>query len=631
MLRPETPGLMTETVYISGLGSFFPGARISNDEMEDVLGRVHGQPSRVRARVLAQNGIVGRHYALDCEQHSTHRASEMAALALKNAFAASTHSLSELDFLAAATTQGDVNVPGFASMVHAELESPACEIASLQGVCASGMMALKSAFLQVKSGEKKLAAACASEFPSRFFKASRYESHVPRGTSLPFDVEFLRWMLSDGAGAALLSPEPAPRGLSLRLDWLELTSFAHLFPVCMYAGAKKREHGELGPSWLDYPSFEAAAAEGTMYLRQDVRLLDRIVKLGVDGVLSLAQRGRFDRTAIDHVICHYSSHVFKQQIEALLDKAGLSVPESKWFTNLYTRGNVGSASIFVLLDELVQSGRVEPGQRIFAMIPESGRFVVSYASFTAVSTGAPLRVSVPAAHTAEAPMPATSSQNPVAQGLVRDLARVWIDFEARLGKVPIVEKLESHRFTLEDYKLLLVNLRQQVVEGARWIARAASRFDAERFQLRSSALTHAREEHRDFELLERDFVSVGGSLAEIRSAPKNIGSEAFSAFMFQRADQENPVDLLGAMFIIEGLGNRLAGGWGRAIQEQLGLEPKQVSFLLYHAENDDRHLGRLDEMLAADWLDANIAARIVKTAKVTARLYRLQLEELGHV
>src|SRR5450432_676324 len=46
MLRPETPGLMTETVYISGLGSFFPGARISNDEMEDVLGRVHGQPSR---------------------------------------------------------------------------------------------------------------------------------------------------------------------------------------------------------------------------------------------------------------------------------------------------------------------------------------------------------------------------------------------------------------------------------------------------------------------------------------------------------------------------------------------------------------------------------------------------------
>ncbi|MFZ5891977.1 MAG: 3-oxoacyl-[acyl-carrier-protein] synthase III C-terminal domain-containing protein [Myxococcota bacterium] len=620
---------MNQAVYVSGLGSFFPGPCVSNDEMEAILGRVHGQPSRTRARVLAQNGIVGRHYALDGEQRSTHRASEMAALAVGAAFAASTHSLSELEFLAAATTQGDVNVPGFASMVHAELAGPACEIASLQGVCASGMMALKSAYLQIKSGEKRLAVACASEFPSRFFKASRYEPHVAQGTSLPFDVEFLRWMLSDGAGAALLSREPSPRGMSLRLEWLELTSYAHLNPVCMYAGAQKRSDGGLGPGWLDYPNFEAAAAEGAMYLRQDVRLLDRIVKLGVDGVFALAQSGRLDVGAIDHVVCHYSSHVFKEQIFALLDKAGLVVPEHKWFTNLYTRGNVGSASIYVLLDELMRSGRVQPGQTVFAMIPESGRFVVSYALFTVVAGAAPLNVRVPEQPALETPVAHT--RNPVAQALVRDLTRVWIDFEARLLRVPIVEKLESMRFTLEDYKTLLVNLRQQVVEGSRWIARAASRFDGERYSLRSLALTHARDEHRDFELLERDFVSIGGSLAEIRSAPKNIGSEALSAFMFQRADQENPIDLLGAMFIIEGLGQRLAGRWGRLIQDQLGLEARQVSFLLYHSENDDRHLGKLDEVLNADWLDAAVAARIVKTAKVTARLYRLQLDELGQV
>jgi 3-oxoacyl-[acyl-carrier-protein] synthase III len=620
---------MSQAAYISGLGSFFPGPCIANDEMEQILGRVHGQPSRARARVLSQNGIVGRHYALDAEQRSTHRASEMAALSLRAAFAASTHALADLDFLAAATTQGDVSVPGFASMVHAELQSPACEIASLQGVCASGMMALKSAYLQVKSGEKRLAAACASEFPSRFFKASRYEVHLPRGTSLPFDVEFLRWMLSDGAGAALLTREPAPRGLSLRLEWLELTSHAHLNPVCMYAGARKLGDGELGPGWLDYPTFEAAAAEGAMYLRQDVRLLDRLVKLGVDGVFQLVQSGRLDTSAIDHVVCHYSSHVFKERIVALLDRAGIVVPEHKWFTNLYTRGNVGSASIYVLLDDLMRSGRVEPGQRVFAMIPESGRFIVSYAAFTVVAGGAPLQIRAAAPPPLE--VPASTGKNPVGQALLRDLTRVWLDFEARLLRVPIVDKLETFRFTLEDYKSLLVNLRQQVVEGSRWIARAASRFDGDRYSLRSLALTHARDEHRDFELLERDFVSLGGSLAEIRSAPKNIGSEAFSAFMFQRADQENPVDLLGAMFIIEGLGNRLAGRWGQLIQEQLGLQATQVSFLLYHSDNDERHLGKLDEVLNADWLDEAVAVRIVKTAKVTARLYRLQLEELGQV
>src|SRR5262249_40949945 len=155
-------------------------------------------------------------------------------------------------------------------------------------------------------------------------------------------------------------------------------------PVCMYAGAHKLEGGELGPSWLDYPTFEAAAAEGAMYLRQDVRLLDRIVKLGVDGLLELIQSGRLDPCAIDHVVCHYSSHFFREQIFALLEKAGIELPLEKWFTNLYTRGNVGSASVYVMLDELVRSGRVKPGERLFVMVPESGRFIVSYASLRAV-------------------------------------------------------------------------------------------------------------------------------------------------------------------------------------------------------------------------------------------------------
>ena len=127
-------------------------------------------------------------------------------------------------------------MPGFASMVHGELGFPACEIASLGGVCASGVMALKNAYLQVRAGDKRNAVACGSELPSRLFKASRYEAYVPADATLPFDAEFLRWMLSDGAGAALLQPAPAARGLSLRVDWIDIRSYAHEHATCMYAG-----------------------------------------------------------------------------------------------------------------------------------------------------------------------------------------------------------------------------------------------------------------------------------------------------------------------------------------------------------------------------------------------------------
>jgi 3-oxoacyl-[acyl-carrier-protein] synthase-3 len=236
---------------------------------------------------------------------------------------------------------------------------------------------------------------------------------------------------------------------------------------------------------------------------------------------------------------------------------------------------------------------------------------------------------VPAVPPAPSPL-ALATSDPIVERLVRQLGLVWAEFQAQLQAVPIVQRLEQGRLTIEDYKLLLLNLRQQVVEGARWIARAASQVEIEAFPVRSLFIQHAGDEHRDFRMLERDYQSVGGRLEEITGAQKNVGSEALSAFMFHRAGQSNPLDLLGAMFIIEGLGARLARRWGERIREQLGLAENQVSFLLYHGGNDDNHLDRLEQVVASGLIDEAMAARIVKTARVTARLYRLQLEELGN-
>jgi hypothetical protein len=148
------------------------------------------------------------------------------------------------------------------------------------------------------------------------------------------------------------------------------------------------------------------------------------------------------------------------------------------------------------------------------------------------------------------------------------------------------------------------------------------------FRLRSTFIGHAQDEHRDYQMLERNYVSVGGELEEITESPKNIGSEALSAFIFHQASQSNPVDLIGSMFIIEGLGNKLAGTWAEQIKNTLNLNNDQVSFLSYHSVNDESHLGKLEALITSEWMTEAIAQRIIKTAKVTARLYLLQLEEI---
>jgi 3-oxoacyl-[acyl-carrier-protein] synthase-3 len=213
--------------------------------------------------------------------------------------------------------------------------------------------------------------------------------------------------------------------------------------------------------------------------------------------------------------------------------------------------------------------------------------------------------------------------------VLRRLAIVFAEFEGRLAETPLLRKLARGRFGLGDYRALLVNLRQQVKDGALWMARAASNIDEAHLELRSALLRHAVAEHRDFSLLETDYVATGGELAEIRGAEKNIGSEALSAWMFQQASEKNPFGLLGAMWIIEGLGSIKAAEWGAAVRDRLGLPDEAVRFLLYHGENDVEHIGEFERMLALVLPDPAVAARIVRTAQVTARLYALQIEEIA--
>lgn len=228
-------------------------------------------------------------------------------------------------------------------------------------------------------------------------------------------------------------------------------------------------------------------------------------------------------------------------------------------------------------------------------------------------------------------VPPQVSLAPIAQQCLRGLMRVWFDFERRLAKVPIVRRLEIGTFTREDHLALLRNLRPQVVEGARWIARCASSFDGGHSGIRSLVIRHAQEEHRDYEMLESDYESIGGEVEQLKTQPRNIGTEALHAYLMHQASQPNPVQLLGAMWIIEGLGDKMAKSWASRIEELSGCGPDGTRFVRYHGENDGEHLGKLYSLLDEVCVSAARADSILKTAKVVARLYALQLEEIDHV
>ena len=625
---------MLKKCYINQIGKYLPGNPISNEEMEEYLGMVGGVPSRLRPKVLNQNKIEQRFYALDKQQRTTISNAAMAAHSVRDAISRSEITLDDLELLVTATSQGDLPLPGFARMVHGELKNKPCEIASLHGICASSVLALRHAVSAFKAGEVSTAAVVASELASRLLKAPRFEEQgFGKDRRLPFETEFLRWMLSDGAGALLLSDEPASSGLSLEVESMHIKSYANQFAPCMYVGKKDNVSLEDVYGWLDYPGYMEAASDGAINLHQSVNMLDDVIRVCINGVFELVEDGKLNPEQIDWWVTHYSSHIFREQAYDLLVRGGITIEPEKIFSNLYSRGNMGSASFYLMLEEMLNEGHLEPGQRLFCIVPESGRFLFGYVILKVVgSKDGPedkLPVSLPATDEIVAPDIKTSGTE-IEERLVRQLSGVWSDFENRLNVVPIIQKMNEQRLTVEDYRGLLYNLRQQVIDGSRWISRAASNVTRKHFEIRSAFIGHSSDEHRDFEMLESDYVSVGGELESIQNGSKNIGSEALSEYILGQASRENPFNLIGAMFIIEGLGRRVARRWGERIKEQLELEESQIKFLLYHSESDDVHFERLDKAVQSGILTEELVADIVKTAKVVARLYVLQLEEIGN-
>ncbi|WP_295670707.1 3-oxoacyl-[acyl-carrier-protein] synthase III C-terminal domain-containing protein, partial [uncultured Mucilaginibacter sp.] len=198
---------------------------------------------------------------------------------------------------------------------------------------------------------------------------------------IAFQKDFLRWMLSDGASAFLLTDQPNETGLSLRIDWIEGVSYANQMEACMYMGAEKLADGSL-KGFMDFTP-EEIMTNSVFSIKQDITLLsDNIIKLGGIKIKEIFERRGLSAGNIDHFLPHISSNFFKSKIYDMIEEYGGGIPYEKWFINLFTVGNVGAASVYLMIDELFKSGKLKKGEKILLLVPESGRFSYMYAMLT---------------------------------------------------------------------------------------------------------------------------------------------------------------------------------------------------------------------------------------------------------
>ena len=76
------------------------------------------------------------------------------------------------------------------------------------------------------------------------------------------------------------------------------------------------------------------ATGNDIHLRQDLKLLDNIVLLGVRRYFELVEAGRIVPDQIDHALYHFSSEVFRGKTIRAAAEAGCPIDEDRLFTNL---------------------------------------------------------------------------------------------------------------------------------------------------------------------------------------------------------------------------------------------------------------------------------------------------------
>jgi len=372
-------------VYINKIAAFFPNEAVDNDNIENVLGMVDGKPSLVKRIVLKSNKIKTRYYAIDPKTNeTTHSNAQLAAEAIsqlgKDGF-----NLDNIELLACGTTNPDQLLPNHALMVHGESGLKSIEVVSIAGICLSGLTALKYAFNAIRAEEIDSAVTTGSENISASMRGRNFEPEVQakvemvrRNKELTFEKDFLRWMLSDGAGAIGVSHKPNEEGISLKIDKIFSISYANELETCMYSGCEKLKDGTTR-GYREYMP-EEWLTKSIFSIKQDVKLLNNnILNYTVYKPLkTMLEKGMFKPDEIDWFLPHYSSGYFRDKLYDTMLDAECDIPQERWFTNLSTKGNTGSASIYIILEELFNSGKLKKGEKLLCYIPESGRFSTAF-------------------------------------------------------------------------------------------------------------------------------------------------------------------------------------------------------------------------------------------------------------
>ena len=316
--------MITPASRILGTGSFLPPIIRTNHDLEKMV-------ETSDAWITERTGIKSRHIAPEGVNTS-----DMATAAAKAALEAAELDAKDIDMIIVGTVTPDMPMPATAVFVQQKLGAGNCPAFDLSAACAGFIYGLSIGDQFIRSGAMKNVLVVGVELLSRVL------NWEDRTTCVLF---------GDGAGAVVLGPAGGAMAKGHARGVLS---------------TNVKSDGALAQS-LIIPgggSVEPQSAEVLEKKRHKVHMKGQdIFKVAVKNLYS-ASKEALDATGLtpDEVdwICPHQANL------RIIDLVGqrLGIPKEKVLLNIDRVGNTSSASIPILLDESVRSGKVRAGDTV---------------------------------------------------------------------------------------------------------------------------------------------------------------------------------------------------------------------------------------------------------------------------
>jgi 3-oxoacyl-[acyl-carrier-protein] synthase III len=310
--------MSTVNAGILGTGHSYPEGILTNADLEKMV-------ETSDEWITTRTGIKQRRKAAPGEYTS-----QFAVRASQEALERAGIKAEDVDIILCATVTPDQILPSTACLIQAQLGANKAAAMDVVAACSGFLYGLWLADSMIRTGQAKYALVIGAEI------LTRYVDYTDRATCVLF---------GDGAGAAILGPVEADRGI---------------------LAAKIRSDGRyedqlFAPGGGTKGGFSAETiARGDHFFKMKG---NELFKVAVRSMADISREVLEDANLKTEDVKLFIPHQANQRItDAVANK--LNVDNSIVYSNIAMHGNTSSASIPIGLDECVEAGRVKQGDVI---------------------------------------------------------------------------------------------------------------------------------------------------------------------------------------------------------------------------------------------------------------------------